>query len=122
MTTCPSSTYDCKHEGSWFQAHVAKSAAANCVCFRAWPPAPSCPKAIHTYCTLQGEETYDTVPNSRLVVSRTAHRNNTSNYYLNGKKSNFTEVTTTLKDKGVDLNNNRFLILQVTLSLLSLQC
>lgn len=97
--------------------NLAKGAAANCVCFRAWPPAPSCPTTIHTDCTLQGEETYDTLPNSRLVVSRTAHRNNTSNYYLNGKKSNFTEVTTTLKDKGVDLNNNRFLILQVTLSL-----
>ena len=62
---------------------------------------------------MQGEETFDLVPNSQLVVSRTAHKNNASNYYLNGKKSNFTEVTTILKAKGVDLNNNRFLILQV---------
>jgi hypothetical protein len=32
---------------------------------------------------------------------------------VNGRKSNFTEVTELLKAKGVDLDNNRFLILQV---------
>ena len=31
---------------------------------------------------------------------------------MNKKTSNFTEVTNLLKGKGVDLNNNRFLILQ----------
>ena len=53
------------------------------------------------------------VPNSEIIVSRTANRNNTSHYFVDGKKSNFTDVTTLLKAKGVDLNNNRFLILQV---------
>ncbi len=53
------------------------------------------------------------VPNSELVVARTAHSNNSSNYYINGRKSTFTDVTTLLKGKGVDLDNNRFLILQV---------
>ncbi len=48
-----------------------------------------------------------------FVVSRTAHRNNTSNYYIDGRKSSFGEVTDMLKDKGIDLDNNRFLILQV---------
>lgn len=42
-------------------------------------------------------------------------RNNSSNYCVNNKKSNFTEVTDLLKAKGVDLTNNRFLILQVRL-------
>ena len=53
------------------------------------------------------------VPNSEFVVSRTAHRNNTSNYYVNDRKSSFTEVIALLKGKGIDLDNNRFLILQV---------
>lgn len=53
------------------------------------------------------------VPNSSFVVSRTAHRNNKSDYYINDRKSNFTEVTDLLKRHGIDLDNNRFLILQV---------
>ena len=46
------------------------------------------------------------------MVARTANRNNTSDYYINDRKSSFTEVTTLLKGKGIDLDNNRFLILQ----------
>jgi structural maintenance of chromosome 4 len=65
---------------------------------------------------VQGDEEFDRVPNSEIVVSRAAHRNNSSTYYLNDKKSTFTEVTNFLKLKGVDLNNNRFLILQVSFS------
>ena len=52
------------------------------------------------------------VPDSRFVVSRTACRNNTSTYKLNGNASTFTEVTQLFRSKGVDLENNRFLILQ----------
>lgn len=62
---------------------------------------------------VQSEETFDVVPNSEFIVSRTAHRNNTSNYYIDDRRSNFGEVTELLKSKGIDLNNNRFLILQV---------
>jgi structural maintenance of chromosome 4 len=47
-----------------------------------------------------------------LTISRTANRDNSSNYYINDKKSNFKEVTDLLKGKGIDLDNNRFLILQ----------
>lgn len=32
---------------------------------------------------------------------------------INGKTSNFTEVTTLLKGRGIDLQHKRFLILQV---------
>lgn len=52
------------------------------------------------------------VPHSGMVVSRRAWKNNSSEYYLNGKKTNFTAVTTLLKDKGIDLDHKRFLILQ----------
>ena len=46
-------------------------------------------------------------------MSRTAHRNNSSVYYIDARKSSFGEVTDVLKGKGIDLDNNRFLILQV---------
>ncbi|KAK4612115.1 Structural maintenance of chromosomes protein 4 [Fulvia fulva] len=52
------------------------------------------------------------VPDSELVVSRRAFKNNSSKYYINGKTSDFTAVTTLLKGKGIDLHHKRFLILQ----------
>lgn len=52
------------------------------------------------------------MPNSTLVISRRAFKSNASKYYINGQESNFTTVTTLLKDKGVDLDHKRFLILQ----------
>ncbi|KAB5542450.1 RecF/RecN/SMC [Coniochaeta sp. 2T2.1] len=54
----------------------------------------------------------EVIPDSDLVISRRAFKNNSSTYYINGKTSNFTTVTTLLKDRGVDLDHKRFLILQ----------
>lgn len=45
-------------------------------------------------------------------MARTAGRDNSSDYYVNGRKVAVKEVLTLLKDKGIDLDNNRFLILQ----------
>lgn len=56
---------------------------------------------------------YEVVPGSDFVISRVAFRDNSSKYYINDRTSNFTEVTKLLRGKGVDLDNNRFLILQV---------
>ncbi|KAI5458635.1 condensin complex component SMC4 [Mariannaea sp. PMI_226] len=55
---------------------------------------------------------HEIIPNSEIIISRKAFRNNSSKYYINGKESNFTTVTTLLKDRGVDLDHKRFLILQ----------
>lgn len=55
---------------------------------------------------------HEVVPGTELIVARKAHKNNSSNYYLNGRTTNFTSVTTLLKDKGIDLDHKRFLILQ----------
>ncbi|KXX80727.1 Structural maintenance of chromosomes protein 4 [Madurella mycetomatis] len=55
---------------------------------------------------------HEIIPNSDLVISRKAFKNNSSQYYINGKSSNFTTVTTLLRDRGVDLDHKRFLILQ----------
>ncbi|KAL1900493.1 Structural maintenance of chromosomes protein 4 [Sporothrix stenoceras] len=54
----------------------------------------------------------EVIPESDLIISRKAFRNNSSTYYINNKTSNFTTVTTLLKDRGVDLDHKRFLILQ----------
>lgn len=57
------------------------------------------------------------------MITRVAFRDNSSKYYINERSSNFTEVTKKLKGKGVDLDNNRFLILQViTLAKLPIYC
>lgn len=52
------------------------------------------------------------IENSELVISRKAFKNNSSQYYINGKNSTYTEVTNFLRDKGIDLDHKRFLILQ----------
>ncbi|KAG2764050.1 Structural maintenance of chromosomes protein 4 [Phytophthora cactorum] len=58
------------------------------------------------------EANYSVVPNSQFSVTRTATKGNVSKYYVNDRPSNFTRVTELLQDKGIDLDNNRFLILQ----------
>jgi structural maintenance of chromosome 4 len=55
---------------------------------------------------------HEVIPESTLVISRRAFKNNSSAYYINGKTSNFTTVTTLLRERGVDLDHKRFLILQ----------
>lgn len=66
------------------------------------------------------EDTFEAVPGSDFVITRVAFRDNTSKYYINDRLSNFTEVTKKLKGKGVDLDNNRFLILQGEVEQISL--
>nr|AGU69478.1 structure maintenance of chromosomes 4 [Crypthecodinium cohnii] len=67
-----------------------------------------------------GPEDYEVVKDSLLTVSREAFKNNQSKYYLDGKPSNFTEVTALLRKRGVDLEHNRFLILQGEVEQISL--
>merc|ERR1740117_70211 len=62
--------------------------------------------------TGDGAYDYEVVEGSELTVGREAFRNNQSKYYLDGKISNYHDVTELLKKRGVDLVHNRFLILQ----------
>lgn len=55
---------------------------------------------------------HEVVPDSQLIISRKAFKNNSSKYYINNKESTFTIVTNLLRDRGVDLDHKRFLILQ----------
>lgn len=65
---------------------------------------------VHVTDNLDGSTTVK--EGSELVVSRRAYRNNGSSYFINNKGSNYTEVTKLLKEKGIDLDHKRFLILQ----------
>ena len=50
---------------------------------------------------------------SEFSVSRIAHANNKSEYFIDDVQTTFGQIASLLKSKGIDLDNNRFLILQV---------
>ncbi|KAI8147562.1 hypothetical protein BJV82DRAFT_351738 [Fennellomyces sp. T-0311] len=79
-----------------------------------FPNVSSCSVEIHFQEIIDGNtpSEYEKVPNSRLMISRHAYRNNSSKYYINDKTSSYTEVTTLLRARGIDLDHKRFLILQ----------
>eukprot|EP00052_Salpingoeca_macrocollata_P017972 m.147220 g.147220 ORF g.147220 m.147220 type:complete len:1291 (-) comp20562_c0_seq1:30-3902(-) len=55
---------------------------------------------------------FEVVPGSQIVVTREGRRDNSSSYYLDGKKATWKEVGSLLRKRGIDLDHNRFLILQ----------
>ena len=65
-------------------------------------------------------ETFTSVPNSAFEVTRVAYKDNSSKYTVDGRTKTFTEVTDFLKEKGIDLDHNRFLILQGEVEQISL--
>ncbi|EFA80589.1 structural maintenance of chromosome protein [Heterostelium album PN500] len=67
---------------------------------------------FHDIIDHEDTDDYEVVDGTELVVTRTANKKNESHYYINGEKSSFTAVTELLKGRGIDLDNNRFLILQ----------
>ena len=70
--------------------------------------------------TGDGDEDYDVIPNTNVVVTRIARRDNSSSYKLNSKNCTFKDVATYLDSKDIDLDNNRFLILQGEVEMISL--
>lgn len=79
-----------------------------------FPDLEYCEVEVHFQMVMDqpGDAAAAVLPESQLVISRRAFKNNSSKYYINGKTSDFTTVTTLLKDRGVDLDHKRFLILQ----------
>ncbi|TFY64633.1 hypothetical protein EVG20_g5880 [Dentipellis fragilis] len=79
-----------------------------------YPDLDDCSVEVHfrEIVDLPGPDAFEVVPDSTLVVARTAYKNNSSKYTINGRQSNYKEVQTLLKDRGIDLDHNRFLILQ----------
>ena len=70
--------------------------------------------------TGSGDLDYDVVPGSGVVVTRIARRDNSSTYKLDGRNCAFRDVATYLDSRGIDLNNNRFLILQGEVEMISM--
>lgn len=79
--------------------------------------------SVH-FCEIQdtgpGDDEYVVVPHSECVISRIARSDNTSTYKLNGKTTQFKDIAILLQSKGIDLDNNRFLILQGEVELISM--
>ncbi|KAL6437432.1 hypothetical protein ACFW04_005134 [Cataglyphis niger] len=74
----------------------------------------SCTVSIHFQRIIDKEleGDYEVIPNSEFVISRTAFKDNSSYYELDKKKVQFKEIAKVLRSHGVDLDHNRFLILQ----------
>uniref|UniRef100_A0A8C4TXZ9 Structural maintenance of chromosomes protein n=1 Tax=Falco tinnunculus TaxID=100819 RepID=A0A8C4TXZ9_FALTI len=73
----------------------------------------SCSVEIHFQKIIDKEgDDYEVIPNSNFCVSRTAYRDNSSVYHINGRKKTFKDVGILLRSHGIDLDHNRFLILQ----------
>uniref|UniRef100_A0A8C7L3T4 Structural maintenance of chromosomes protein n=1 Tax=Oncorhynchus kisutch TaxID=8019 RepID=A0A8C7L3T4_ONCKI len=73
----------------------------------------SCTVEVHFQKIIDKEgDDYEVIPNSKFYVSRTASKDNSSSYHINGKKATFKDVGMLLRGHGIDLDHNRFLILQ----------
>ncbi|RXN10880.1 structural maintenance of chromosomes 4 isoform X1 [Labeo rohita] len=79
----------------------------------AHPDIQSCTVEVHFQKIVDKEgDDYEVIPNSSFYVSRTAAKDNSSSYHINGKKATFKDVGILLRSHGIDLDHNRFLILQ----------
>uniref|UniRef100_A0A8D8BBH1 Structural maintenance of chromosomes protein n=1 Tax=Culex pipiens TaxID=7175 RepID=A0A8D8BBH1_CULPI len=77
------------------------------------PNTQSCTVGVHFQQILDREDgSFEVVPNTEFVVARTASRDNSSYYTVDNRKVHFKEVSKLLKQHGIDLDHNRFLILQ----------
>ncbi|OCH95713.1 RecF/RecN/SMC protein [Obba rivulosa] len=79
-----------------------------------YPDLDECSVEVHfrEITDLPGPNDFEVVPDSDLIVARTAYKNNSSRYTINTRQSSYSEVQTLLKGRGIDLDHNRFLILQ----------
>lgn len=73
----------------------------------------SCTVEVHFQKIIDKEgDDFEVIPNSNFYVSRTAYKDNSSVYHISGKKKTFKDVGIILRSHGIDLDHNRFLILQ----------
>uniref|UniRef100_A0A8C5BY57 Structural maintenance of chromosomes 4 n=1 Tax=Gadus morhua TaxID=8049 RepID=A0A8C5BY57_GADMO len=73
----------------------------------------SCTVEVHFHKIIDKEgDDYEVIPNSKFFVSRTGNKDNSSAYNIDGKKATFKDVGILLRSHGIDLDHNRFLILQ----------
>uniref|UniRef100_UPI00358E3385 structural maintenance of chromosomes protein 4 isoform X2 n=1 Tax=Myxine glutinosa TaxID=7769 RepID=UPI00358E3385 len=81
----------------------------------------SCAVEVHFQKIVDKEEDdYDVLPGSQFYVSRSAFRDGSSSYGISGCRKSFKEVGVVLRSHGIDLDHNRFLILQGEVEQISL--
>lgn len=81
-----------------------------------------CQVDIHFHSVLddpEDESHCEVVPDLEIIILRRATQQNQSTYYIDKRTLNYTEVTNYLKDRGVDLDHKRFLILQGEVELIA---
>eukprot|EP01105_Mastigella_eilhardi_P003137 TRINITY_DN1399_c0_g2_i3.p1 TRINITY_DN1399_c0_g2~~TRINITY_DN1399_c0_g2_i3.p1 ORF type:complete len:1216 (-),score=473.70 TRINITY_DN1399_c0_g2_i3:575-4222(-) len=85
------------------------------------PDATQTKVSIH-FCEIIDKEgnDYVMVPNSELIMTRMATKSDVAKYLINGKKASFKEIAALLLSKGINLDNNRFMILQGEVEQISL--
>lgn len=77
------------------------------------PDLPYCEVEVHFEEVIDlPDGKHEVVPDSQLIVSRRAFKNNTSKYYMNKVEQPFATVAEFLRGRGIDLDHKRFLILQ----------
>ncbi|XP_063973046.1 structural maintenance of chromosomes protein 4-like [Diachasmimorpha longicaudata] len=84
------------------------------------PDITSCTVGVHFQKIIDKENGFEVVPKSEFVISRTAFKDSSSFYELSGRKVQFKEIAKLLRKEGVDLDHNRFLILQGEVEQISL--
>lgn len=78
-----------------------------------FPNLRSCSVAVHFEQIVdKGDGSCETVPDSTIVIERTANADSSSYYQINDKRAQLKDVAKLLKKHHVDLEHNRFLILQ----------
>jgi len=70
--------------------------------------------------SLEKKGTFRNVENSRFTISRTCFKDGGSVYRIDGKKAKMKDIKIRLKNEGIDLDHNRFLILQGEVEQISL--
>ncbi|KAI6185586.1 Structural maintenance of chromosomes protein [Aphelenchoides besseyi] len=78
----------------------------------AHPNVNSCKVEVHFAKIFDKGSEYTVKPGSQFHVSRSVTKSGSSTYHINGKTVHTNEVRDCLKTNGIDLDHNRFLILQ----------
>ena len=66
------------------------------------------------------DDDFEIVKNSQFTVTRQVLRSSQSKYFVNNQAVDYVSIVTLLKSKGIDLDHNRFLILQGEVEQISL--
>eukprot|EP01029_Cantina_marsupialis_P014094 TRINITY_DN3122_c0_g1_i1.p1 TRINITY_DN3122_c0_g1~~TRINITY_DN3122_c0_g1_i1.p1 ORF type:complete len:1282 (+),score=389.04 TRINITY_DN3122_c0_g1_i1:68-3913(+) len=85
-----------------------------------YPSCESAEVAVNFAKINESEGEHQPIPNSQLQISRRISKRDVSTYYINGSAVKQSDVVAALLERKIDLNHNRFLILQGEVEQISL--